>query len=152
MSEFYLNDDEKDRHYGSRHVMSSRSNSQKSKEKRRKPGRPSIIESKGDPDLASKAAEMRFLGHSWGEIGSSLGLARSTARRLVLMYQKDIGCQAREEVKSPVQKPTVIGTHEDHTQDVGLTLDDDVLKRLPKTFQIFSSLLTRVRDMNRKTD
>lgn len=65
------------------------------------------------------------------------------------MYQKDIGCQTREDVESPVQKPTVIGTHEDHTQDVGLTLDDDVLERLPKTFQIFSSLLARVRDMDR---
>ena len=129
--------------------MSKKNNAQ-GKSKRRKPGRPSILEVRKDPNLARRAAEMRFLGHSWGEIGSSLGLARSTARRLVLMYQKDIGCQTREEVKSPVQKPTVIGTREDHTQDVELTVDDDVLEKLPKTFQILSSLLARVREMDPK--
>jgi hypothetical protein len=128
--------------------MSKKNNAQ-GKSKRRRPGRPSILEARKDPNLARRAAEMRFLGHSWGEIGSSLRLARSTARRLVLMYQKDIGCQTVVKAKSSVQKPTVIGTREDHTQDVELTLDDDVLERLPKTFQIFSSLLARVRDMDR---
>jgi hypothetical protein len=127
----------------------SKKNDAQGKSKRRRPGRPSILEVRKDPNLARRAAEMRFLGHSWGEIESSLGLARSTARRLVLMYQKDIGCQTREDVESAVQKPTVNGTHEDHTQDVELTVDDDVLERLPKTFQIFSSLLARVRDMDR---
>ncbi len=80
----------------------SKKNNVQDKLKRRKPGRPSILEVRKDPNLARRAAEMRFLGRSWGEIGSSLGLARSTARRLVLMYQKDIGCQTREEVKNRI--------------------------------------------------
>ena len=120
--------------------------------KRRRPGRPSILESRRDPDLARRAAEMRFLGRSWGEIGSSLGLARSTARRLVLMYQKSIGCQTVENVKSSVPKRTIIGTGKGHSQYVESNIDDDVLEKLPKTFQIFSSLLARVRDMNREID
>ena len=129
--------------------MTKKNNAQ-GKVKRRKPGRPSILEVRKDPDLARRAAEMRFLGHSWGEIGSSLGLARSTARRLVLMYQKEIGCRTVENVKSSVPKRTIIGTGEGHSQYVESNIDDDVLEKLPKTFQIFSSLLTRVREMDPK--
>jgi hypothetical protein len=130
----------------------SKKNDAQGKSKRRKPGRPSILEVRKDPDLAKRAAEMRFLGHSWGEIGSSLGLARSTARRLALLYQKNIGCQAVGKVKSSVPKRITIDTKEGQSQYVESNIDGDVLERLPKTFQIFSSLLSRVRDMNRKTD
>ena len=126
----------------------SKRNDARGKIKSRKPGRPSILEVRKDPDLAKKAAEMRFLGHSWGEIGSSLGLARSTARRLALLYQKDIGCQAVEKVKSSVPKRIIIDTMQDQSQYVESNIDDDILERLPKTFQIFSSLLARVRDMD----
>lgn len=129
--------------------MSKKNNAQ-DRVKRRKPGRPSILEVRKDPNLAKRAAEMRFLGHSWGEIGSSLGLARSTARRLVLMYQKEIGCQSSENVHSSVPKHTDISTLEGHAQHIESSIDDDVLRKLPKTFQIFSSLLARVREMDPK--
>ncbi|MCK4457732.1 MAG: hypothetical protein KAW39_08335 [Thermoplasmata archaeon] len=130
--------------------MAKRSETQDKPRRRRRPGRPSILEVRKDPDLARRAAEMRFLGRSWGEIGSSLGLARSTARRLVLAYQKGIGCQSRESVRSSVPKHTDISTPEGHTQHIESSMDDDVLEKLPKTFQIFSSLLTRVREMDPK--
>lgn len=128
--------------------MSKRDDAQE-KNKRRNPGRPSILEIRKDPDLAKKAAEMRFLGHSWGEIGSSLGLSRSTARRLSLLYKKEIGCQAGEIATPSVPKRAIIGIHQQHSQHSESAIDDDVLERLPKTFQIFSSLLARVRDMDR---
>ncbi len=127
--------------------MSKRNDAQ-GKTKSRKPGRPSTLEVRKDPDLAKKAAEMRFLGHSWGEIGSSLGLARSTARRLVLMYQKEIGCQSRDNVLSSVPKHIDIGTPVGHTQHIESSFGDDVLERLPKTFQIFYSLLAKAREMD----
>ena len=128
--------------------MSKRNEAQE-KNKRRKPGRPSILEIRKDPDLAKKAAEMRFLGHSWGEIGSSLDLPRSTARRLSLLYKKEIGCQAGEIATSSVPKRAISGTRQHHSQHSGSAIDDVILERLPKTFQIFSSLLARVRDMDR---
>ncbi|MCJ2563072.1 MAG: hypothetical protein LN417_03160 [Candidatus Thermoplasmatota archaeon] len=127
--------------------MTKRNEAQNSPKRRRRPGRPSILEVRKDPDLARRAAEMRFLGSSWGEIGSSLGLARSTARRLALMYQKEIGCQSKA-TKNPAVPNTVdIGTRKGHSQHLDSNIDKDVLEQMPKTFQIFSSLLSRVRDM-----
>jgi len=128
--------------------MTKRNEAQNSPKRRRRPGRPSILEVRKDPDLARRAAEMRFLGRSWGEIGSSLGLARSTARRLVLMYQKEIGCQSRETANPSVSKPIDEGTRGSHSQQYGSIIDDDVLEKMPKTFQIFSSLLRKVREMD----
>ena len=66
------------------------------------------------------------------------------------MYQKDIGCQSRENVNQSVPKHTVIGTHEDYIRHIESSIDDDVLEKLPKTFQILSSLLARVREMDPK--
>ncbi len=132
--------------------MTKRNEAQNSPKRRRRPGRPSILEVRKDPDLARRAAEMRFLGRSWGAIGSSLGLARSTARRLVLMYQKEIGCQSKA-TKNPAVPNTVdIGTRKGHSQHPDSSIDKDVLEQMPKTFQIFSSLLSRVRDMNGEVD
>lgn len=61
--------------------------------KRGKWGRPSIIETKDDPNLAYKASEMRSKGFSWSEIASCLKIGRTTARRLVNLCQKDEDCQ-----------------------------------------------------------
>ena len=127
--------------------MTKRIEAQNSPKRRRRPGRPSILEVRKDPDLARRAAEMRFLGSSWGEIGSSLGLARSTARRLVLMYQKEIGCQSKTTKNLAVPNTVDIGTCRVHSQHPDSDIDKDVLEQMPKTFQIFSSLLSRVRDM-----
>jgi hypothetical protein len=130
--------------------MTKRNEPQNSPKRRRRPGRPSILEVRKDPDLARRAAEMRFLGRSWGEIGSSLGLARSTARRLVLMYQKEIGCQSKATRNPAVPNTIEIGTREGHSQHPDSNIDKDVLEQMPKTFQIFSSLLARVREVDPK--
>ena len=61
----------------------------KAKLKRGKWGRPSITETKGDPQIALKAAEMRSQGLSWSEIASNLEIGRTTVRRLVSLCQKD---------------------------------------------------------------
>ncbi len=126
-------------------MMTKRNQAQNSPKRRRRPGRPSVLEVRKDPDLARKAAELRFLGHSWGEIGSSLGLARTTARRLALTYQKEIGCQSSAIRNPSVPNPVDIGTHRRNSQPSDSAIDKDVLEQMPKTFQIFSSLLERVR-------
>ncbi len=128
--------------------MTKRNQAQNSPKRRRRPGRPSVLEVRKDPDLARKAAELRFLGHSWGEIGSSLELARTTARRLALTYQKGIGCQSRETANPAVSKPNDGGAQGSHSQHHVSITDDDVLEKMPKTFQIFSSLLQKVREMD----
>jgi hypothetical protein len=130
--------------------MTKRNEAQNSPKRRRRPGRPSILEVRKDPDLARRAAEMRFLGHSWGEIGSSLGLARSTARRLVLMYQKEIGCQSKATKNLAVPNTIDVGTRKGYSQHPDSNIDKDVLEQMPKTFQIFSSLLARVREVDPK--
>ncbi len=130
--------------------MTKRNVARNSPKRKRRPGRPSILEVRKDPDLARRAAEMRFLGRSWGEIGSSLGLARSTARRLVLMYQKEIGCQSKATKNLAVPNTVDIGTRKGHGQHPDSNIDKDVLEQMPKTFQIFSSLLARVREMDPK--
>ena len=128
--------------------MTKTSNVQNSPKRRRRPGRPSILEVRKDPDLARRAAELRFLGHSWGQIGSLLDLPRSTARRLSLGYQKDIGCQSSATKNPSVPNPVDIGTHRRHCQPSDSSIDKDVLEQMPKTFQIFSSLLERVREID----
>lgn len=52
-------------------------------------GRPTVMDRKGDPNLASKASEMRSKGLSWSQIASGLGVSRSSAKRLARVYQKD---------------------------------------------------------------
>ena len=128
--------------------MTKRRQTKNSPKRRRRPGRPSILEVRRDPDLARKAAELRFLGHSWGEIASSLGLARTTARRLVLMYHKEIGCQSSGNRNTRVPNSPVAEKGRRVGQTSGSGIDEEVLERMPKTFQIFSSLLQKVREMD----
>jgi len=129
-------------------MMTKRNQAQNSPKRRRRPGRPSVLEVRKDPDLARKAAELRFLGHSWGEIGSSLGLARTTARRLALAYQNEIGCQPKATKNLAVPNTVDIGTRKGHSQHPDSNIDKDVLEQMPKTFQIFSSLLQKIREMD----
>ncbi|MFQ6129001.1 MAG: hypothetical protein ACE5QW_08890 [Thermoplasmata archaeon] len=128
--------------------MTKRQQARNSPKRKRRPGRPSILEVRRDPDLARKAAELRFLGYSWSEIGSSLGLARTTARRLVLMYHKEIGCQSGENRDTTVPNPHATGIQKRSSQTNNSTIDKEVLEQMPKTFQIFSSLLQKVREMD----
>lgn len=56
---------------------------------RKERGRPNIMETSGDPQIALKAAGMRSQGLSWSQIASNLGIGRTTARRLASLCQKD---------------------------------------------------------------
>lgn len=126
-------------------VMSSKSDFQKSHKKKRKRGRPSVLESKEDPDLASKATEMRFLGLSWSQIASRLGIGRTTARRLVLAFQKSSGSQTKSDSNSSVPKTDSCHLMAEVGQHFSLSLKEDILEGMPKTFRIFVSLIRKAR-------
>ena len=136
----------------------------KVRQRRGKWGRPSIIETKGDPEIGLKASTMRSQGLSWSEIASNLKIGKTTARRLVILYQKggdeqkeidsdSTGCNRKvictfgenedeQEAKSETSKNQI--------QDNRFPSNDDVLNKMPKTFQIFNSLLEKARKKQAK--
>jgi hypothetical protein len=113
---------------------------------RRKRGRPSVLER--DPNLASRVTELRLCGLSWSTIASRLGVGRTTARRLFSLYQKGVKGQTREDSNSAVPENDTHKPSENPSQYTVLAIDYEILGKLPKTFQIFSSLLEKVRDMD----
>lgn len=127
--------------------MSKRTDIQNGFGSKKKPGRPTVLERKKDPYLALRAVEMRSLGFSWSQIASRLGIGRTTARRLVLMYQKRNENQTAKNLGFSVPKQNVVVKEKNGSQRVSDSKDDDMLVKLPKTFQIFSNLLERVRRM-----
>jgi hypothetical protein len=136
----------------------------KAKKTRGKWGRPSVIEIKGDPKLACKASEMRTQGLSWSEIASNLEIGRTTVRRLVCLYQKDGDNSLRIDVDGIASNRKVnctFGENEEGEkaiteneknlcQDNRLPSNDTVLNKMPKTFQIFNSLLEKARQKQAK--
>lgn len=72
--------------------------------RRKKWGRPTVAEVKGDSNIAARAAEMRDFGLSWSQIASNLGVGRTTARRLVITCQKDKNVWTREDQNPSVPK------------------------------------------------
>jgi len=126
-------------------------------------GRPTVLELRGDLDLPTRASELRSGGFSWSQIASRLGVSRSSARRLVNLCQKEAESQTDHHINSPVPnrdvsdtrvkriepREAVEGDAGDAVQFLDVSTNDEVLAKMPKTFQIFSSLLTRVRDMDR---
>jgi hypothetical protein len=123
-------------------------------------GRPGVVELKGDPHLAAKASELRSGGFSWSEIASRLSISRSSARRLVNLYQKDTAGQIDNHLDSTVpnrgvsdtcvekmdRKEVVQVDLDDAVQSIDVSTNDEVLAKMPKTFQIFSDLLKQVRE------
>ena len=128
--------------------MSRHGNRQGSDKRGRKPGRPTVMESRGDPKLPTRAAELRSLGLSWSQIASRLGVGRTTARRLVLLCQKDEGSQTRDDIISDVPQTNDDNPQTNDSQCVPFEIKEDVLERLPKTFRIFASLVRRAREMH----
>lgn len=114
----------------------------------KKRGRPSVLER--DPDLVSRAAELRLCGLSWSIVASRLGVGRTTARRLFSLYQKDVEGQTIEDSNVAVPENDIHKVGEKPSQCTVFSIDDDILGKLPKTFQIFSSLLEKVRNMDSK--
>jgi hypothetical protein len=136
----------------------------KARSRREKWGRPSIIETKGDPEIGFKASEMRSQGLSWSEIASNLKIGKTTSRRLVIHYQEDgdekkeidsdragcnrkVNCTFSENVGEQEAKTE---TSKNQIQDNQFHSNDDVLNKMPKTFQIFNSLLEKARKKQAK--
>ena len=131
----------------------------KARSRREKWGRPSVIETRGDPKIGFKASEMRSQGLSWSEIASNLKIGKTTARRLVILYQKDgdkqteinferIGCNRKVNCTSGEnedEQEAKTETSKNQIQDNRFPSNDDVLNIMPKTFQIFTSLLEKAR-------
>jgi hypothetical protein len=123
-------------------------------------GRPGVAELKGDPHLAAKASELRTQGLSWSQIASRLDISRSSARRLVNLYQKDAAGQIDNHLDSTVPNRGVSDTCVEKTdriedvqtdlvdtvQSIHVSTNDEVLAKMPKTFRIFSDLLKQVRE------
>jgi len=130
-------------------------------------GRPRVEQLMGDPALSAKARAQREQGMSWSEVAASLGVGRTTARRLCLeARESDAGAipgrnvrddasdqaQFRNDAKN-VQKHTskACGGNQGKADD-GTPAEDDAAgasdtpdsedeQHLPKTFRLFASLL-----------
>ncbi len=81
-------------------------------------------------------------------IASRLGVGRTTARRLFSLYQKGVEGQTRLDSNVAVPENDTHNASEKPSQCVVSSTGDDILGKLPKTFQIFSSLLEKVREMD----
>lgn len=114
------------------------------KEKR---GRPTLIKSKGDPLIVSKAVKLREQGLSWSEIGLKLQISRSSARRLVLLYQKDEKVYQNEVQDQLIQNYQTDKKHENKGSDDDLLLEDEIFENLPYLYQKFIQLLRQSREM-----
>lgn len=116
----------------------------------KKLGRPSIMDSKDDPQIAAKAADLRAKGFSWSQIASHLGIGRTTSRRLVSLYQNENSVCPDEKQNPPMPKSNVIDTSESDSRHIISSFDDNILGKLPKSFQIFSSLLEKAKKAQEK--
>jgi len=110
-------------------------------------GRPTIAEVKGDPYIASKAAIMRSRGLSWSQIALRLNISRSSARRLVGMCKKEDNNWTMDIDNPSMPKCDVSDTREIERHDIMPLTNDDIFSSMPKTFQIFSTLLAKAREM-----
>jgi hypothetical protein len=117
---------------------------------RKRVGRPTVAEVRGDPDIASKALEMRDLGLSWSQIASRLGIGRTTARRLSKACQKDEKNWLEKGSNRFVPKGFDDNKVNKRGQCIAPSHDDDILGKMPKTFRIFSNLLEKARKIQEK--
>lgn len=126
--------------------MSKRDDSENGSEQKNRRGRPSVIESLGDPHLPLKASALRSTGRSWSEIASLLGVGRTTARRLATMYQKENESQIEKVSNNRIQNESDAGPQKEGDQWPALSMDEGILERMPKTFRIFVSLVKRAQE------
>lgn len=126
--------------------MSKRINCDDGSERKRKRGRPSVIESKGDPHLALKASAMRSAGYSWSKIAFYLGIGKTTARRLARLCQNENESQIANESVSAVPKTGNQRNSKKKNQAPEFAIDEAFLDCMPKTFKMFASLIKRSRE------
>ena len=115
-------------------------------ERKDKRGRPSVIESLGDPHLPLKAAVLRNTGRSWSEIASILGVGRTTAKRLATMYQKENESQIEKAPNNKMPKKDDTKHEIEDAQWPSLSMEEGILDCLPKTFKTFISLVKRAQE------
>ncbi len=126
--------------------MSKRDSSEKGSERKGRRGRPSVIESLGDPHLPLKASALHNTGRSWSETASILGVGRTTAKRLATMYQKENESQIEKLSNNKTPKETDAGNDEEGSQWSALSIEEGILECMPKTFRIFASLAKRAQE------
>jgi hypothetical protein len=90
------------------------------------------------------------LGLSWSQIASRLGIGRTTARRLAKACQKDEKNWLEKSSKRFVPKGIDDCKGDKEGQYVASSHDNDILGRMPKTFQIFSELIEKAREIREK--
>lgn len=107
---------------------------------------------------------MRSQGLSWSAIASNLKIGKTTARRLIIQYQEDgdekkeidpdkAGCNRkvnRTSGENEDEQEAKTETSITQPQDDRFPSNDDVLNKMPKTFQIFNSLLEKARQKQAK--
>jgi hypothetical protein len=136
---------------------------ERAKSRRGRWGRPSIMESMGDPELPQKAREMRSQGLSWSEIAINLKIGKTTARRLVNACQKDEGVYRGKEAECNRDvSGTVFGSGREQMSHMSAPIvpvqysqypsDNRDHIMLPKTYQIFSLLLKEARKRQLEKD
>ena len=141
-------------------------------------GRPRVEQLMGDPALSVKARALREQGMSWSEVAGSLGVGRTTARRLCLeARESDVGeipvknaqdgasgqAQFWNDAKN-VQKHTnkACGGNQGEADDE-TTAEDDAAgesdapnpedeQHLPETFRLFASLLRKASEAKGKSE
>ncbi|MCK5560061.1 MAG: hypothetical protein KAJ51_05685 [Thermoplasmata archaeon] len=116
----------------------------------RKPGRPSIIDMKRNPEIGAKALELRSQGLSWAQIATELEIGRTTARTLVKEEQKKKISSPTHENNPSMPKPMAVPESKTRVQIPDLLAQDDVLSKLPKSFQIFLHLSEKARKAQEK--
>ncbi len=126
--------------------MSNRDDCENGSEQKNRRGRPSVIESLGDPHLPLKASALRSTGRSWSEIASLLGVGRTTAKRLATMYQKGNEGQIEKVSNNRIQNESDAGPQKEGDQLPALSIDEGILECMPKTFRIFASLVKRAQE------
>ncbi|MEE9116767.1 MAG: hypothetical protein V3U09_07715 [Thermoplasmata archaeon] len=126
--------------------MSNRDDCENGSEQKNRRGRPSVIESLGDPHLPLKASALRSTGRSWSEIASLLGVGRTTAKRLATMYQKGNEGQIEKVSNNRIQNESDAGPQKEGDQWPEFSMDEGILECMPKTFRIFASLVKRAQE------
>jgi orotate phosphoribosyltransferase-like protein len=108
------------------------------------------MDSKKDPEIAAKATELRSQGLSWSQIASRLGIGRTTARRLVTVCLNKKSVEVDKEIYSSMPKSNHFDSNKSDRSNLISSLDDDIFGKLPKSFQIFSELLEKAKDAQRR--
>ncbi len=116
----------------------------------RKPGRPSIKDMKRKAKIGAEALELRQQGQSWTQIAKHFDCGKTTVRRLVKEEMEKIEPSPTSENNPSMPKPIVIDFSRTSVQSTDLPVQEDVLIKLPKSFQLFIYLLEKAKKAQEK--